>query len=201
MDQTPFPFEFLTGRTYDFQGNKTVWEKALRASWGKRQATLQITICADGKNRCQPLLIFRGLGTAKALQSEMTRYDPRVRAIFNAKGYSNENVILNWLETDLIPSCAFPNRPRFVALDVFAGQKTTAVLTAFRESKTITSFIPKGCTGLVQPLDTAVNKTIKAKISELLDREIDQNPELWESGKFSIGDRRILMTWVVGKNN
>lgn len=199
MDQTPFPFEFLTGRTYDIRGNKTVWEKALRASWGKRQATLQITICADGKKRCRPLLIFRGLGATKTMQAEITRYDPRVRAIFNAKGYSNENVTLEWLEKDLIPSCAFPNKPRFIALDVFAGQKTTSVLTAFRASKTVTSFIPEGCTALVQPLDTAVNKTIKAKISELLNQEMDKNFEFWESGKFTIGDRRILMTWVVGK--
>lgn len=141
----------------------------MRATWEKRQATLQITICADSKKQCRPLLIFRGLGATKTIQAEMAQYDPQVRAIFNTKGYSNKNVTLEWLEKDLIQSCAFPNRPRFIALDVFAGQKTTSVLTAFRASKTVTSFIPEGCTGLVQPLDTAVNKTIKAKISELLD--------------------------------
>lgn len=32
MDQTPLPFEFLRGRTYEFKGKKTVWIRALRSS-------------------------------------------------------------------------------------------------------------------------------------------------------------------------
>lgn len=199
MDQTPFPFEFLTGHTYDFKGNKTIWQCALRASWGKRQATLQISICADGKKQCQPLMIFRGKGFTKAIKHEMTLYDPRVCALFNAKGYCNKQITLQWIETDFIPSCADATKPQFLALDVFAGQKTAPVLTAFRDSKIVTSFIPEGCTGLVQPLNTAVNKTLKVKISELLDEEMDKNPQLWESGRFTIGDRRVLMTWIVGE--
>jgi hypothetical protein len=67
MDQTPFPFKFLRGRTYHFKGSKTIWEKALKASWTKRQATLQLTISGDGKDRCRPLLIFRGEGKGKAI--------------------------------------------------------------------------------------------------------------------------------------
>lgn len=58
MDQTPLPFEFLDGRTYDFKGNKTIWVKSIRSGWSKRQATLMITACADGVRRCNPLIIF-----------------------------------------------------------------------------------------------------------------------------------------------
>lgn len=166
MDQTPFPFEFLAGCAYNFKGNKTVWQRALRASWEKRQATLQIAASADGKKRCRLLLIFQGKGASKALKLEQLRYDPRIQAIFNPKGYSNEHITLNWLHTDFLPACSMPSKPRFLALDVFAGQKSAAVLTAFRASKTVTSFIPEGCTSLVQPLDTAINKTLKAKISD-----------------------------------
>ena len=36
MDQTPLPFEFLRGRTYEFKGKKTVWVRPLRSSWIKR---------------------------------------------------------------------------------------------------------------------------------------------------------------------
>lgn len=199
MDQTPFPFEFLRGRTYHFKGAKTIWEKALRASWTKRQATLQLTISGDGKNRCIPLLIFRGEGKGKAIRQETQQYDPRVRVIFNPKGYSNEAIILDWLKEDLIPALANSAKPRFIALDVFAGQKTPSVLNAFRASKTTTSFIPEGCTSLVQPLDTAVNRIFKDHISNLLDNEMDRNPDLWDSGRFTVGDRRILMTWIVGE--
>lgn len=130
MNQTPFPSEFLSGRTNDFKGQKTVWAKALRASWGKRQATLQITISADGQNRCQPLIIFRGLGEGKTVVSERLRYDSRDRVIFNPKEYSNERVTLDWMETYFFPTWAkaYPGKPCFLVLDVFAGSKKQLLL-------------------------------------------------------------------------
>jgi hypothetical protein len=60
MDQTPIAFEFLSGRTYDFKGAKTVFIKEQRSGWDRRQATLQVCVFADGINRCKPLLIFHG---------------------------------------------------------------------------------------------------------------------------------------------
>jgi hypothetical protein len=102
------------------------------------------------------------------------------------------------LTTDFISSGAFPAKTKYIALNGFAGKKTTPVFRAFQESGTVTFFIPEGCIGLVQPLDTTINKIWKAKISKLLDKERDKNPEMWELGKFSLGDRTIFMTWVVG---
>ena len=46
MDQTPLAFEFLDGRTYNSKGAKTVWLKEGKSGHNKRQATLQITVCA-----------------------------------------------------------------------------------------------------------------------------------------------------------
>lgn len=58
----------------------------------------------------------------------------------------------------------------------------------------------EGCTSYVQPLDTALNKTFKNKISELLDREMDRDPIKWNDlEKFCVGDRRILITHCVGE--
>ena len=58
IDQTPIAFEFLSGRTYDFKGSKTIWVKEQRSGWDRRQATLQVCVYADGVMRCKPLLIF-----------------------------------------------------------------------------------------------------------------------------------------------
>ena len=47
-------------------------------------------------------------------------------------------------------------------------------------------------------LDVLINKLIKQYIEEYEDLWVEQNFELWQSGKWSIGDRRVLMThWVV----
>jgi len=56
------------------------------------------------------------------------------------------------------------------------------------------SVIPGGCTGLVQPLDVAINKTLKALIKEEYDLHWDRNLEEYKKEKFNIGERRILLT-------
>ena len=175
-----------------------------------------LTICADGINRCQPLLIFHGSG--KVMKNEGSRYHPDIRVIFNAKAYSSEEVTLEWLYTDLLPamSQSSPNLPRLLTLDVFAGQKTLPVLQAMRDNNIISAFIPEGCTGYVQPLDTTINKMLKDHILEIMDEELEKNPTLWspEGSNISelennhdqghpklsvIGERRIMISQAVGK--
>lgn len=60
MDQTPLAFDFLSARTYNEKGAKTVWLKESRSGWDKRQCTLQVCVSADGVSHCQPLLMFHG---------------------------------------------------------------------------------------------------------------------------------------------
>jgi len=61
MDQTPLPFEYLSGRTYNQQGAKTVWvQSSQQSGWEKQQAIIQLTIFGDGVPRVKPLLFFRG---------------------------------------------------------------------------------------------------------------------------------------------
>jgi hypothetical protein len=68
---------------------------------------------------------------------------------------------------------------------------------AFTKLHVTLSIIPGGCTGYVQVLDVLINKLIKQYIEEYEDLWVEQNFELWQSGKWSIGDRRVLMThWV-----
>ena len=58
MDQTPIPFQYLEGRTYNQQGEKTIWIQSSRSGWDKRQGTIQLTVFADGVPRVKPLLLF-----------------------------------------------------------------------------------------------------------------------------------------------
>ena len=146
-----------------------------------------------------PLLIFRGDPKSSAYDEEKKQYDARVRVIFNSKAYSNEDVTLEWIEKDLLSAIVAQGTqedPQLIALDVFAGQKTASVLRAFRSHNMVAAFIPEGCTGLIQPMDTSINKVLKEKISILLDEEVESNPDVWEND-FSISDRRITITKVV----
>jgi hypothetical protein len=213
MDQTPLQFEFLSSKTYAFKGEKTVFVKSARSGWDKRQCTLQILVHADGKPRCKPLLIFHGASDKRqhpkwpALKKEYKLYDKRVAVMFNPKAWSNTDLMVEWIRHHYIPSTNYPffqrnstqRPPRFLSLDVFSGQKTQEVTDSFKSIKCTTSFIPSGTTGFIQVCDTTVNHALKSRIEELADIYIDQNEREWVEGKYSISDRRVLLTKWVGQ--
>jgi hypothetical protein len=62
----------------------------------------------------------------------------------------------------------------------------------------VTSFIPGGCTGYIQPLDVSINKILKDKVGELYEEYLESIPdEQLEINKFNVGERRVLVTrWV-----
>jgi transposase-like protein len=214
MDQTPISFEFLDNKTYDTKGVKTVFVKQTGSGWDRRQATLQILVHADGIQRCKPLLIFHGKNQdhrqkpkASNLKREYKRYDSRVEVMFNPKAWSNAELMVEWIKHLYTPSTNYPffprnstqRPPRFLSLDVFAGQKTKEVIDCFKSIWCTTSFIPGGTTGFIQVCDTTINKSLKARIEELADQYIDEHEVEWVQGKYSVGDRRVLLTKWVGQ--
>jgi hypothetical protein len=68
----------------------------------------------------------------------------------------------------------------------------------FKANHTVTSFIPGGCTGYIQPLDVSINKILKDKIAEFYEEYLESIPDKQlETNKFNIGERRVLVTrWV-----
>ena len=160
MDQTPLPFEYLSGRTYNQQGEKTIWVQGSQQSgWEKRQATIQLTVFADAVPRVKPLIFFRGQGVGPTVVAERALYDPRVVVKFNPKAYANSTNIVEWLEEQVIP--VLGGRPTLMALDMFGGHKTDEVLDTMRAQDITLSVIPGGCTSMVQPLDISINRPFK----------------------------------------
>ena len=108
MDQTPLPFEYITGKTYAHKGDKTIWVKSKKSGWDKRQATLVPTVFADGVARGKPLILFRGTEDSllqhRYYGQERAQYDPSVIAWFNPKGYANTATRLRWINKLLIPA-------------------------------------------------------------------------------------------------
>jgi hypothetical protein len=226
MDQSPLPFEYLKGRTYAKRGDKTIRIKEGKNGHDKRQCTLQIAVFADGVLRCKPLLIFKGKpgkGDSRR-KAEYLKYHPGVVVIFNEKAWANTSNLLDWVKNQYSMASAYPlrdNEPRFLALDSFAPHKNKGkkqqkseseavkrhrlieeklqqeLRDTFTNLKVTLSLIPGGCTAYVQVLDVLINKLIKGYIEEYEDLWIEENFEVWQSGKWSVGDRRILLThWV-----
>ena len=92
MYQTPLPYVLDDGKTYGKKGVKEVWAQSGLSGRGKRQATIQLTVFADGVDRVKPTVIFRGKGlriSAKEKQS----YDRRVKVMYQEKAWCDEEIM------------------------------------------------------------------------------------------------------------
>lgn len=196
LDETPIPFEYLDGRTYDTTGLKTIWAKSAKSGWNKRQASLILMVFADGISRVKPKLIFHAVTGENILQKEGHLYDSRVTVEFNKTAYSNGTVFLNQIETEIIP--AFEGRPSLFALDAAGFHKTGPILDAFAKAKIIPSMIPGGCTGLIQPLDISINHPMKEMFREEMEEYIEKEEERGKKN-WTVGDRRVMTTICVGR--
>jgi hypothetical protein len=87
--------------------------------------------------------------------------------------------------------------PKLLAIDTFRAHNTTEVMAAFKRLKTTVSLIPSRCTSFVQVLDVALNQPLKMLIKEEADDHYDNHIEQWTAGKYTVGERRIMLThWV-----
>lgn len=200
LDETPIPFEFNSGYTYDTKGSKSVQTKSDRSGWDKRQATLIVYIWADGIQRIKPKLIFHGVNgpTNRIYNQEKHLYSPEVTVEYNPTAYNNEELFLKWLEEEYTPVTTEIGEVLLV-MDVAAFHKTPAIKAKIRELKTTLALIPAGMTSLLQPCDTAVNSPLKQWLQEFTDEYVVE----WEvknpGKKWTVSDRRIMTTWTVAK--
>jgi hypothetical protein len=226
MDQSPLAFEFLKGKTYAKRGERTILLKGAKSGWDKRQCTLQIYVSADRVACCKPLMMFKGKPKGDyRRRAEAKKYHPSVVVIFNEKAYANTSNLIDWVKNQYSIASAYPlcnNEPRFLSLDAFAphknkGQKGKAkesqkamekrleeeklqqkLRDEFAKLNVTISIIPGGCTSYVQVLDVTVNKIIKQYIEEAKNLWVDKHFDEWKAGKYTVGDRRILLTQWVG---
>src|SRR6202046_5034535 len=170
FDETPIPFEYIDKKTYNMKGAKTITAKTDHSGWDKRQATLVLYIFANGIPRIRPKLIFHRKATdegGKIEERESHLYHKGVTVHFNSTAYNNEELTIQWIDDELIPSLKPTAKDEvLLALDVAAFHKTSAILQKLRNGHIIPALVPPGCTGLLQPLDTAINKPFKELLRE-----------------------------------
>jgi hypothetical protein len=207
MDQTPSPFEYLDGQTYEHIGAKTVQAKSTKSGWDKRQATLMISASGDGQ-LLKIIIIFRGEGLIPHEElAQLYSYSDKVIVLFNENAYCNEEVMQQWFDGLLIPYLEEDGDtgPTLGILDAAAFHKTPALLEHYRSYDVTPSIVPSGCTGLVQPADVVINKPFKAVLRSKMERELDRlnyeasPPTTASAGLSAIGQRRLLLVKAVAE--
>lgn len=84
-------------------------------------------------------------------------------------------------------------------MDLVAFHITDSVLAILRENNIVPSIIRGGCTGLLQPLDTAVNKPFKEYLREETETYQDERTAIEDIGKWTVSEKRIMTTYVVAR--
>ena len=195
VDQTPLPFSFTQGRTYDTTNSSTVWVRGGQSGLDKRQCTVQLTIFADGEPRVKPLLIFRGKGKRISLR-EQVQYDKRVMVRFQQNAWCDAVAMEQWARYCWKPAV---KEESLLILDLHRAQQTEHIKKVMREECSITPiFVPAGCTHIIQPLDVSLNAPFKKKVEDAAMQHMQDNLEKYLNGKFTAGERRILLTKWVG---
>ena len=196
IDQTPLPFIFSSGETYADTGERSVWVHGGTSGLDKRQCTVQLTLLADGEPRMKPLLIFRGTGKRISF-NEIVRYNQRVIVKFQANAWCDEDMMKFWVRQMWKPVC---DGPIHLILDVHRAQTAEEIQTIFaRECQTTYTYIPGGCTSMMQPVDVSFNRPFKSAVERLASQHMQENLQGYVQGKFDASTRRVLFTQWVGQ--
>lgn len=197
VDETPLPWEYLTGRTYHVQGANTVWSKSAESGSEKRQCTLFLCIFADGVPRVPPILIFTAVTGDKIREKESKHWDKRVHVEFTPTGWMNETLFKKFIEKFLVP--IFGQQRSLFVYDRYRAHLTPTVIQKCRDNNIVPSLIPAGTTSMTQPLDVAVNKPFKGMIKEFTEEARERTEEEKDIDKWSVSQHRIVTTEAVGR--
>ncbi|RPA99294.1 hypothetical protein L873DRAFT_1906914 [Choiromyces venosus 120613-1] len=126
VDETPLPWEYLIGRTYDLKGAKTVWSKSAESGSEKCQCTLFLCIFADGIPWVPPILIFTATTGTKIQEKEGHLWDKHVHVEFSPSGWMNETIFRKFILQFLVP--IFGNEQALFVFDHYRAHLTPSVI-------------------------------------------------------------------------
>jgi hypothetical protein len=106
-------------------------------------------------------------------------------------------MMLRWIQHDYRKCSPFSSQDtelKLLAIDDFRAHNTSEVIEALQKLKTTISLIPSCCTSFVEVLDIALNQLMKMLIKQEADDHYDTHIEQWTNGKYTVGERGIILT-------
>jgi hypothetical protein len=197
MDETPLEFDLAHKCTYDFCGNKQI--SVLRTNGAKSRCTIDLTISSTG-DFLMPLIIFK---TQNPLPSSLhSRFKGRAMIRSNKTGWMKARLMNEYI-LKIYDNTVYPDvTMKVLVLDQFAGHKSAEMLDLYCKLKMKVFFIPSGCTSLVQPLDTDINKPFKDRMRAKFNKwlaDYGSNLQLnsTRKGRLKAPDYELITTWIL----
>jgi hypothetical protein len=147
-----------------------------------------------------PLIIFK---TTKNLPVALyTRFQGRALIRSNRTGWMDTKLMNEYIRK-IYDNTIYPSDTvKALLLDQFSGHKTEKILNLYSNLGLKVYFIPSGCTSLIQPLDTDINKPFKdrmrAKFSTWLS-DFGSNLTLngTRGGRLRAPDLETIVSWIL----
>ena len=214
VDQVPLPFASPSGRTLNPKGSKSCRIAGPNTSGlDKRQATLQLWICADGNHQCvRPALIFRGSSGPRSKvpwPNELAIYEElgNIRVHFQKNAWADGKFCQDdILEVAYEMYAGGVVGEVLIGMDNHSAQKTDEIEALYARCNLIPLYTPSGCTDCISPVDHHVGRFIQNAMSKAYQQEILTNPEVWFAAnaeeldnpecKSAVARRILIARWL-----
>ena len=190
-DEVPVQIDTY-GYTYDFRGKKEI--ACFQPQAGKVRFTVLLAILSTG-DILPPTIIFK---SSKAVDQLQEKYKGLVQIYHSPNAWVNGELAKQWLRKVWKSYKAPAGFKRALIWDQFSAHKMADV-TSLAKSMGELFFIPAGCTDLIQPLDTHINRIVKAKFRKLYTEYVNENEseQLTKAGNLKLPPLESLVDWII----
>ena len=193
VDQVPLPFASDAGRTLNPKGAKSCRIAGPNTSGlEKRQATLQLWICAEADIQpVKPTIIFRGSRGPKSKlpkAAEQALYDTltNIRVAFQPNAWADEvfcaDEILH-VAADL--KAAGVDGEVLIGMDNHSAQRTPDMLELYTALGMVPLFTAANCTDCISPVDHHIGRFIQSHMGRSYRVCLEANQAIWIAGSAS----------------
>jgi hypothetical protein len=189
VDQVPLPFASEIRSTLNPKGAVSCRIAGTNTSGlEKRQATLQLWICADpDKQSIKPTIIFRGSskpGAQLPKPKEKALFDTltNIRVAFQTSAWADgkfcqEEIYL--VAEDLYR--AGIEGEVMIGMDNHRAQRTPEMEAIYRDLEMMPIYTAAGCTDCISPVDHHVGRFIQQHMGQAYQNAIEKNPHIWRA--------------------
>ncbi|XP_005105548.1 uncharacterized protein LOC101864008 isoform X1 [Aplysia californica] len=155
-DESGFAVDATSGRVLGDMNNKYTYEVG-----SETQKTITALVCANAVGHyTKPMLIFPGTQFHGFRPQDVFQESFVARS---SNGGINEEVFGDWLENVFIPDTAALKKPVLLLLDGHVSHQSLRASQLCQENSIVLYCLPAHISHIMQPLDVAVFKTMKAE--------------------------------------
>ena len=205
MDQVPLPFVCGQDHTFCEGDDKDINIKCPSEQLRKRPFTMHVVVNAGIGNKKQGWVDLVAKGTGKRIRKcEKQSWDKKINMYWQKNAWVDTPVMLELAKKFVRKKNEVHGKDKWVLLycDNLKAHVAPDVKRIFGDNKVLLCFLPPGTTNFTQAIDAGHGRSLRTAIGHSLDKWLmdSDNMERWE-GTMTAGERRILMTKLVGSAN